>query len=82
MNYVCYYYLFIYFRRYLEVADDRDSYAGDESQHNAGYVGLSVVTIVPDLLETDHHNPQGWEGQTDREEEMVKMDGKLLDKPP
>lgn len=59
--------LFIYFcKMYLEVAEDGDSYRWDESQNNGDYVGLSMVTIVPDLLETDHHNPQGWGTQTDR----------------
>lgn len=46
---------------YLEVASDRDPNRGDESQNNAGSVGLSMVTIVPDLLETDHSNPQSCE---------------------
>lgn len=43
---------------YLKIANERDSQRGDESQDNAGYVSLSMVTEISDLLEADHHNPQ------------------------
>lgn len=56
-----YYYVFcfLFVDCYLEVAKNGESYRGDQTQNNAGCVSLSVVTIVPNVLETDQHNPQG-----------------------
>lgn len=53
--------LFFFISCYLKVANDRDSYAGNEAQNNADNIDLPVVSIVPNLLETDHHDPEGWE---------------------